>query len=80
MNSLKPEIINLYKDRENHQAWLLANGMRQEDIQDIFIKFSQDQVRQPFQNNSLVIGNWFLNICIIQFYVPIGGFTLPQNS
>eukprot|EP00088_Acartia_fossae_P042745 TRINITY_DN4495_c0_g1_i11.p1 TRINITY_DN4495_c0_g1~~TRINITY_DN4495_c0_g1_i11.p1 ORF type:complete len:456 (+),score=113.32 TRINITY_DN4495_c0_g1_i11:106-1473(+) len=43
MNSLKPEIINLYKDRENHQAWLIANGMRQEDIQDIFIKFSQDQ-------------------------------------
>ena len=45
MNSLKPEIINLYKDRENHQAWLLANGMRQEDIQEIFIKFSQDQVQ-----------------------------------
>jgi len=47
MNSLKPEIINLYKDRENHQAWLLANGMRQEDLQDIFITFQQEQDVPP---------------------------------
>ena len=28
MNSLKPEIIQLYKQREQHQSWLLSHGAR----------------------------------------------------
>ena len=32
MNSLKPEIIQLYKQREQHQTWLLSHGARVEDI------------------------------------------------
>ena len=28
MNSLKPEIIQLYKQREQHQTWLLSHGSR----------------------------------------------------
>ena len=32
MNSLKPEIIELYKQREQHQTWLLSHGARVEEI------------------------------------------------
>ena len=32
MNSLKPEIIMLYKQREQHQTWLLSHGSSLEDI------------------------------------------------
>lgn len=32
MNSLKPEIILLYKQRDQHQSWLLSHGSSVEDI------------------------------------------------
>ena len=32
MNSLKPEIIQLYKQREQHQSWLLSHGARVEEV------------------------------------------------
>lgn len=32
MNSLKPEIIMLYKQRDQHQSWLLSHGSSVEDI------------------------------------------------
>jgi hypothetical protein len=41
MNSLKPEIIHLYKQREQHQAWLLSHGALPEDINKILVQSSQ---------------------------------------
>jgi hypothetical protein len=41
MNSLKPEIIHLYKQREQHQTWLLSHGVLQEDINKILVQSSQ---------------------------------------
>jgi len=35
MNSLKPEIILLYKQRDQHQSWLLSHGSSLEDITQI---------------------------------------------
>merc|ERR1711936_763470 len=32
MNSLKPEIISLYKQRDQHQSWLLKHGSSVEDL------------------------------------------------
>ena len=32
MNSLKPEIIELYKEREQHQGWLLSRGAQVTEI------------------------------------------------
>lgn len=89
MNSLKPEIINLYKDRENHQAWLLANGMRQEDIQDIFIKFSQDQevrYQHTLPPSQYDRKYWFLpdcdrvRACELLRGKPDGTFLIRQSS
>jgi len=42
MNSLKPEIIQLYKQREQHQTWLLSNGSRVEDINRLLVQSSRD--------------------------------------
>jgi len=42
MNSLKPEIIHLYKQREQYQTWLLIRGMRTEDVHQILFQTSQD--------------------------------------
>lgn len=42
MNSLKPEIIHLYKQREQHQTWLLSHGVLPEDINKILVQSSQD--------------------------------------
>ncbi len=41
MNSLKPEIIHLYKQREQHQTWLLSHGILPEDINKILVQSSQ---------------------------------------
>ena len=32
MNALKPEIIQLYKQRQQHQAWLVSHGMSMDEI------------------------------------------------
>jgi len=37
MNSLKPEIILLYKQRDQHQSWLLSHGSSVEDINQMVI-------------------------------------------
>ena len=42
MNSLKPEIIALYKQREQHQAWLLSHGSRVEDINRLLVQSSRE--------------------------------------
>jgi len=42
MNSLKPEIIQLYKQREQHQAWLLSHGSRVEDINRLLVQSSRE--------------------------------------
>jgi len=42
MNSLKPEIIQLYKQREQHQTWLLSNGSRVEDINRLLVQSSRE--------------------------------------
>jgi hypothetical protein len=52
MNSLKPEIIHLYKQREQHQTWLLSHGVLQEDINKILVQSSQ--VLGAFWSPSLI--------------------------
>ena len=42
MNSLKPEIIQLYKQREQHQTWLLSHGARVEDINRLLVQSSRE--------------------------------------
>ena len=42
MNSLKPEIIQLYKQREQHQAWLFSHGSRVEDINRLLVQSSRE--------------------------------------
>jgi len=42
MNSLKPEIIQLYKQREQHQTWLLSHGTRAEDINRLLEQSSRE--------------------------------------
>jgi len=42
MNSLKPEIIALYKQREQHQTWLLSNGARVEEITRLLVHSSRE--------------------------------------
>lgn len=42
MNSLKPEIIQLYKQREQHQTWLLSNGSKVEDINRLLVQSSRE--------------------------------------
>jgi len=42
MNSLKPEIIALYKQREQHQTWLLSHGSRVEDINRLLVQSSRE--------------------------------------
>jgi len=42
MNSLKPEIIQLYKQREQHQTWLLSHGSRAEDINRLLVASSRE--------------------------------------
>jgi len=42
MNSLKPEIIELYKQREQHQTWLLSHGARVEDINRLLVQSSRE--------------------------------------
>eukprot|EP00092_Neocalanus_flemingeri_P025498 GFUD01027646.1.p1 GENE.GFUD01027646.1~~GFUD01027646.1.p1 ORF type:complete len:436 (+),score=135.05 GFUD01027646.1:91-1398(+) len=42
MNSLKPEIIQLYKQREQHQTWLLSHGSRVEDINRLLVQSSRE--------------------------------------
>jgi len=42
MNCLKPEIIQLYKQREQHQAWLLSHGARVEDINRLLVQSSRE--------------------------------------
>ena len=37
MTSLKPEIILLYKQRDQHQSWLLSHGSSVEDINQMVI-------------------------------------------
>jgi hypothetical protein len=42
MNGLKPEIIQLYKQREQHQTWLLSHGARVEDINRLLVQSSRE--------------------------------------
>jgi len=42
MNSLKPEIIHLYKQREQHQTWLLGHGIRAEDVNRLLEQSSRE--------------------------------------
>lgn len=42
MNSLKPEIIELYKQREQHQTWLLSHGARVEEINRLLVQSSRE--------------------------------------
>ena len=46
MNSLKPEIIQLYKQREQHQSWLLSHGARVEEVHKLL-----DQSRKEMAHN-----------------------------
>ena len=46
MNSLKPEIIELYKQREQHQSWLLSHGARVEEVHKLL-----DQSRKEMAHN-----------------------------
>lgn len=47
MNSLKPEIIQLYKQREQHQTWLLSHGARVEDINRLLVQSSREPRELP---------------------------------
>ena len=42
MNSLKPEIIQLYKQREQHQSWLLSHGARVEEVHKLLVQSSRE--------------------------------------
>lgn len=42
MNSLKPEIILLYKQREQHQSWLLSHGARVEEVHKLLVQSSKE--------------------------------------
>jgi len=42
MNSLKPEIIQLYKQREQHQTWLLGHGTMVDDINRLLEQSSRE--------------------------------------
>ena len=42
MNSLKPEIIQLYKQREQHQSWLLSHGARVEEVNKLLVQSSRE--------------------------------------
>ncbi|XP_013780715.1 phosphatidylinositol 3-kinase regulatory subunit alpha-like isoform X1 [Limulus polyphemus] len=42
MNSLKPEIIQLYKQREQYQTWLLSKGLKKERIDKLLQDSSAD--------------------------------------
>ena len=42
MNSLKPEIIRLYKQREQHQSWLLSHGARVEEVNKLLVQSSRE--------------------------------------
>jgi len=56
MNSLKPEIIQLYKQREQHQTWLLTNGARVEEITRLLVHSSREL---PHRNTE----TWLLQEC-----------------
>ncbi|XP_023322657.1 phosphatidylinositol 3-kinase regulatory subunit alpha [Eurytemora carolleeae] len=66
MNSLKPEIIHLYKQREQHQTWLLSHGMRSEHIHKILFESSQDFGTAEMETQDLSHykqSNWLLLNC-----------------
>ncbi|XP_023227085.1 phosphatidylinositol 3-kinase regulatory subunit alpha-like [Centruroides sculpturatus] len=69
MNSLKPEILQLYKQREQYQSWLLGKGVKKEKINKLLqdssaeakditrdSSFVHDDENLPHQNDS----TWFL--------------------
>ena len=43
MNALKPEIIQLYKQRQQHQTWLVAHGRRVEEVSRLLEQWSVEQ-------------------------------------
>eukprot|EP00096_Caligus_rogercresseyi_P013576 TRINITY_DN6206_c0_g1_i1.p1 TRINITY_DN6206_c0_g1~~TRINITY_DN6206_c0_g1_i1.p1 ORF type:complete len:411 (+),score=159.48 TRINITY_DN6206_c0_g1_i1:43-1275(+) len=46
MNSLKPEIIKLYKMRQQHQTWLASNGKKNEEINKLLDQWRSEQQRE----------------------------------
>lgn len=42
MNALKPEIIQLYKQRQQHQTWLIAHGKSLDEINRLLEQWSHD--------------------------------------
>ena len=54
MNSLKPEIILLYKQRQQHQAWLTAHGKRPDDVNKLLEKWNQELQREQNEKNPLL--------------------------
>jgi len=61
MNSLKPEIIRLYKQREQYQTWLLSHGKTPEEIHKILIQISQDY--RHGEDSRYKQTNWLLRDC-----------------
>ncbi|XP_022236096.1 phosphatidylinositol 3-kinase regulatory subunit alpha-like isoform X2 [Limulus polyphemus] len=72
MNSLKPEIIQLYKQREQYQLWLLSKGLKKERIDKLLqdssadakdlardSAFVQDYDSLPHHDES----TWFISEC-----------------
>lgn len=90
MNSLKPEIIHLYKQREQHQTWLITHGVLPEDINKILVQSSQDfRGRQDPETDRLPHynqNNWLLLNCdrpkaeAFLSTKPDGTFLIRQSS
>ncbi|KAF4528663.1 hypothetical protein B566_EDAN019056 [Ephemera danica] len=71
MNTLKPEVIELMRQRERHQKWLLQHGMKQHRINLLLIQSQQPKASQdaepdteslPHQNDA----TWLLHRCTRQ--------------